>query len=197
MGLEHAVAVSQVDMVSRLITLCESLVQASIWIALVGGDDAVPVLVTTPLPDGLPGRDALHSSDGRRSLLELATASGVSIHDVRSGCLAALAIGQVELIKVGVSAIQKSHRPDQTFERALRQIRSGDYFTVLGLAEAHSATEVHRAFAARVSLLRLHLHTNHPRFAEAYQELEEAREVLLDPDLRAQYRSANPKLVER
>lgn len=197
MGLEHAVAVSQVDMVSRLITLCESLVQASIWIALVGGDDAVPVIVTTPLPDGLPGRDALHSSDGKRSLLELATASGVSIHDVRSGCLAALAIGQVELIKVGVSAIQKSHRPDQTFERALRQIRSGDYFTVLGLAEAHSATEVHRAFAARVSLLRLHLHTNHPRFAEAYQELEEAREVLLDPDLRAQYRSANPKLVER
>jgi hypothetical protein len=197
MGLEHAVAVSQVDMISRLITLCESLVQASIWIALVGGDDAVPALMMTPLPDGLPGRDALHSSDGRRSLLELATASGVSIHDVRSGCLAALAIGHVELIKVGVSAIQKSHRPDQTFERALRQIRSGDYFTVLGLAEAHSATEVHRAFAARVSLLRLHLHTNHPRFAEAYQELEEAREVLLDPDLRAQYRSANPKLVER
>jgi len=197
MGYERAVAVSQVDMVSRLIALSESLVQASIWVALVGGDDAVPILNMTPLPQNLPGRDALHHSDGQRSLLELATASGVSIHDVRAGCLAALAIGQIELVKVGVSSIQQSHRPDQTFERALRQIRSGDYFTVLGLAEAHSATEVHRAFAARVSLLRLHLHTNHPRFAEAYQELEEAREVLLDPDLRAQYRSANPKLVER
>ena len=197
MDFERAVAVSQADTTSRVITLCESLVEGSLWTALVGGDDAIPTVHSTALPQNLPGREALHSADGARSLLELATSHGVAIKDVRSGCLAALVLGQLELMRVGVSSIQQSHRPDQTFERALKQIRSGNYFTVLGLPEAHSAAEVHRAFAARVSLLRLHLHANHPRFAEAYQELEEAREVLLDPDLRAQYRSANPQPLER
>ena len=197
MDFEQAVAVSQTDTTSRLIALCESLVESSLWTALVGGDDAVPTLHSVALPQHLPGREALHAADGARSLLELATSHGVAIRDIRSGCLAALVLGQIELTKVGVSSIQHSHRPDQTFERALKQIRSGNYFTVLGLPEAHSASEVHRAFAARVSLLRSHLHANHPRFAEAYQELEEARDVLLDPDLRAQYRSANPQTLER
>ena len=197
MDIEQAVAVSQTDTTSRLITLCEGLAESSLWTALIGGDDAVPTLHSAALPQHLPGRDALHAADGARSLLELATSHGVAINDVRSGCLAALILGQIELAKVGVSSIQHSHRPDQTFERALKQIRSGNYFTVLGLPEAHSAAEVHRAFAARVSLLRLYLHANHPRFAEAYEELEEARDVLLDPDLRAQYRSANPQTLER
>jgi len=85
----------------------------------------------------------------------------------------------------------------QRFEHAIAQIQSGDYFAVLGLADAHSELEVRRAFSARVTLLRLHLSTEHPRFAELYNELEEAREVLLDPDLRAQYRTANPKMAER
>ncbi|MBD36069.1 MAG: hypothetical protein CL512_04810 [Actinobacteria bacterium] len=197
MDYEQAVAINQTDTVSRLITLCESLVESSLWAALVGGDDAIPTIHSTALPQHLPGREALHAADGVRSLLELATSHGVAINELRSGCLAALVLGQIELRKVGVSSIQQSHRPDQTFERMLTQIRSGNYFTVLGLPEAHSAAEVHRAFAARVSLLRLHLHANHPRFVEAYQELEEARDVLLDPDLRAQYRSANPQTLER
>ena len=194
---EQAVAVSQVDTVTRIISLAEALTESPLWIALIGGDDAVPALHTTPLPELIPGRAALHLADGSSSLTTLAMSQGTPISDLRAGCLAALVLGQMELRQVGVAVIQKSHRPDQSFERALRQIRSGNYFTVLGLPEVHSAVEVHRAFAARVSLLRLYLHANHPRFVEAYEELEEARDVLLDPDLRAQYRSANPKLLER
>ncbi|HIE69310.1 MAG TPA: hypothetical protein EYP98_03655 [Planctomycetes bacterium] len=130
-------------------------------------------------------------------MIELATGSGTAIADLRIGCLAGLALGHLELLRLGVAALQHAHRPDRAFERAQSQIRSGDYFAVLGLSDAHSEREISQAFAARLTLLRLHLHVDHPRFADLYSELEEARDVLLDPDLRAQYRDANPKQVER
>jgi hypothetical protein len=197
MDTKEAVALGRADAVTRVIALSESLVDSALWTALIGGDDAIPELRTSPLPQDLPGRQALHQANGDRSLLELATASGISISALRIGCLAALALGQIELQRLGLASIQRSHRPDRAFERAIAQIRSGDYFAVLGLADAHSEPEVRRAFAARVTLLRLHLPSDHPRFAELYNELEEACEVLLDPDLRAQYRTANPKGVEQ
>ena len=98
---------SQVDTVTRIISLAEALTESPLWIALIGGDDAVPALHTTPLPELIPGRAALHLADGSSSLTTLAMSQGTPISDLRAGCLAALVLGQMELRQVGVAVIQR------------------------------------------------------------------------------------------
>ena len=90
------------------------------------------------------------------------------------------------------SPLHHQQRKHRSFERSVDQIRSGDYFHVLGLSDALDEQEVERAYRARLALLRTQLKSHDPLFEELLYELQEAREVLLDPHLRDQYRSSRP-----
>jgi hypothetical protein len=172
--------------------MADRLTDGPLWRAVVGGDDAVPERISAPLSEDFPGRDALLAANGTAPLIALASNVGSAIEPVRQGLLAALALGATVLRQVGVGSLQRSLRPDRLMQRAMVQIRSGDYFSVLGLVDADSDAQVHAGFAERFALLRLHLRPDDRSFQELLAELEEARDVLLDPILRAQYRAKRP-----
>ena len=98
----------------------------------------------------------------------------------------------MEIIEIGVSHLHQQQRKHRSFERSVDQIRSGDYFHVLGLADALDEQEIERAYRSRLALLRTQLNSHDPLFEELLYELQEARDVLLDPHLRDHYRSSRP-----
>ncbi|MCB9792661.1 MAG: J domain-containing protein [Alphaproteobacteria bacterium] len=62
-----------------------------------------------------------------------------------------------------------------------------DYFELLGVSEHASAAELRRAYRARAFEIHPDRNPGDPRAAEAFWRLTRAREVLLDPALRARH----------
>jgi len=177
---------------ARVLAMVPSLIKSSLWPAVVGGDDVRPSPPRRPLEMDFPGRQGLMNSDGHQSLLQLAARFSLPIEELRQGLLAALALGDMEIIEIGVSHLHQQQRKHRSFERSVDQIRSGDYFHVLGLADALDEQEIERAYRSRLALLRTQLNSHDPLFEELLYELQEARDVLLDPHLRDHYRSSRP-----
>ncbi len=62
-----------------------------------------------------------------------------------------------------------------------------DYYEVLGIQKGASEDEIKKAFKKKAREFHPDLHPDDPSFVEKFQEVNEANEVLSDPDKRARY----------
>ena len=62
-----------------------------------------------------------------------------------------------------------------------------DYYEVLGIQKGASEDEIKKAFRKKARENHPDLHPDDPSYVEKFQEINEANEVLSDPEKRARY----------
>ena len=62
-----------------------------------------------------------------------------------------------------------------------------DYYEVLGIQKGASEDEIKKAYRKKAREYHPDLHPDDPSFVEKFQEVNEANEVLSDPEKRARY----------
>ena len=145
---------------------------------------------------------ALGQCDGTRPLGEIATA-GAEV-DLGAALYALLVLGLVEVATRGpdepagawgreeIDALRQAEVDRARLLERLRQAKMGDYFAVLGLTHGATGYEVRRAYldlrrelaARRTAPLPDDLA---PALSELTEMVDEAYEILRDPELRASY----------